>query len=200
MMTCALVLSRVISEKTKRDQLYNDLSISINRLIKNKADLNMMTTFSGKNEKRLLLYVAEHGFCDLVERMVNAGANINVKDLALPKDTVLHIAVREMMWQSETIMLRNKQMIDLLLTYGADRNIKNGNGETSIDIAYRVNKDIAEYIINFKRNGELFAIEDFTYYFMPELTNKSTHEMSNSVTLEPFALHRCPALAALKNS
>lgn len=257
--------------------LYKNLSNSINRLIKNKADLNKVTPF-GTFETPLLIYLAKNKFPDLIARIVTAGADIHIKtvggdafsimflkgeylmaqflleqgakvdntdvpllvravQLLAPeyaklllaygvdvnqKDirvginqcktmttnhTALHIAVERCFWnrwqndvQNAKRIAEVQEKIRLLLSYGADINLKNENNETPIDIAYRVNSSIAEYIINFRRDSEQFALEDFAYYFMSELTGKLTHEMVHIVASEPFAINRCSALAALKNS
>lgn len=163
----------------------------------------------------LLIRAVELLESEYVKLLLAHGVDVNQKDIKvemnrgetiITNDTALHIAVERCFWnkwqdddENAKRIGKVQEKIRLLLNYGADINLKNKNNETPIDIAYRVNPSIAEYIINFKRDSEQYAIDDFAYYFMqdlPELSDKTNYrKLYDTIASELFALNRCPALA-----
>src|SRR3989442_1151138 len=79
----------------------------------------------GLNHLTALMYAAPYGTPDLVRTLIDAGAQINAKDIRDMTPLMLAVA-------SET---QNPDVVRLLLAKGADVKVKSVLGETSLDWA-----------------------------------------------------------------
>ena len=87
----------------------------------------------------LLHLAASHGFGDVVEILLQHGANIN--ELTNSNETLLHCSVRS----------RSKRCVEICLQHGADKTIKNKLGYTPLDFAKALKyPEIAKIIEEFQ--------------------------------------------------
>ncbi len=108
---------------------------NVKLLLDNRADVNAASTEGGQVKngaialKQLtpLLMSAAFGSTDLVETLLDAGAQVNAKDVRGMTPLMLGVA-------SET---QNAEVVKLLVAEGADLNAKSNAGETVLDWALR---------------------------------------------------------------
>ncbi|MCA8936180.1 MAG: ankyrin repeat domain-containing protein [Planctomycetes bacterium] len=85
-----------------------------------------------RNGQTALHEVAENGNAELAELLLNNHADVNTQDDW--GDTPLHLAAERS--DDEEEKQRTIECVKLLLKHGADRTIKNNDGQTPLDVAY----------------------------------------------------------------
>ncbi|KAK6169528.1 hypothetical protein SNE40_020567 [Patella caerulea] len=102
-----------------------------------RSEAKSIVNATDKDGKTPFMVAAEHGFKDVVEKLLTAGCNIDLQDHG--GKTALMFAVHN---EDETIL-------SLLLQNGADYNICDNNGQTAfITAAEKRNKSILECLLN----------------------------------------------------
>lgn len=91
-------------------------------------------TPSGYTGKTALHYAAEIGNIDIAQILIQAGANVNLVD-RFTNSTALHHVVVFKEWEPMYKILNRVMLCNLLIDVGADRKIKNKNGETAPQLA-----------------------------------------------------------------
>ena len=84
---------------------------------------------------RPLHYAAGHVELDIAKRLIQSGADVNAIDRF--NETALHKVVKSTEWESHEDVLKRVRMCKLLVNNGANKSLKNSNGDSATELAER---------------------------------------------------------------
>jgi len=136
----------------------------------------------GEHVSYVLLSLALHNAAaghasDIVDLLLNHGADVNIVDAA--GNTALHTALHHTIvsmkhkncpnshYPSTTVDVKHQKVVDTLLNAGADVNISNRNGETSLFLAVETGcPDVVNSMLSHGGNPNIPAVADDHYTCM----------------------------------
>ncbi len=183
--------SQKLTKEEATDQLWYELRKEekdvgkVKKLIDAGADFNDFWSWDeGKNGKTPFIWAIEEGYPEIVEYMIQHGANVNIPAPYGDRDLPIMLAA---------IGDGSLDLIKLFLKYGADTSLTNNKGKTLIMYA-------AEY-----RNTGILKIllgEDDSEMIISQLTNKTslTSQLKNQLIINETDSNKKTALMfALQN-